>query len=232
MSSELLFAATIALATASLVAMWWTSRKQARTVPVPRQKRHGAGNALVLAVALAGAIGALVPILIRPAQQPGYGDAMPTAVSRDEVSRDLRARCRDDLCNGVVGPGVQAGLSDDVIEEQLRGPEDPQPPGPWPFVVLFDQGQGIFIRSSPGREATRIGLAPHASVVWVECVARSDFDPEPGLNYGAYWYRVRWPNTAPSEAFGVSTPSDPAQGWAYAYYLRPSGTNGNVPACS
>lgn len=118
------------------------------------------------------------------------------------------------------------------IEEKLRRPENPQPPGPWPFVVLFDQGQGLFILSSPEREATRIGLASHASVVWVNCIALSDFDPDPSLNYGGYWYRVHWPSTGPSKTFDVSTPSDPAQGWAYAYYLRPSGNNGNVPACA
>lgn len=123
-------------------------------------------------------------------------------------------------------PSIAASISRDA---------SPAGSGPWAFTVLFDEvgGKplGLFIRSSPEKAGFHLGLAEHLTAVWVDCVKTNQFDPDPGTGGGPRWYKVHWPSNVRSDAVLQSSPSDPAQGWAYAYYLRPNGTNGHVPAC-
>lgn len=94
-----------------------------------------------------------------------------------------------------------------------------------------DDGLGLFILNAPNRDGYHIGVANHHAIVWVDCAVTSDFDPEPAVGWGPLWYRVHWPNTERSDASASSSPSDPSNGYAFGYYLRPSGTNGRVPIC-
>lgn len=135
-------------------------------------------------------------------------------------------------CGGGEPQPVDPNAGDAEAEQDLRGDTDPQGDGPWAFNVLFDNDEGIFIRNVPEMAGGhRIGYATSGSVVWVDCVVTSTFDPEPGLGHGPIWYRVRWPNTALSEEAFVSDPNHPPQGYAWSFYLRPNGTNGDVPQC-
>lgn len=109
--------------------------------------------------------------------------------------------------------------------------------GPWPFVILNDnigsQNVGQYVLSAPNRHGHHIGLALHASTVWVECRLTSDFDPDPSSGNGPQWLRIRWsadPATT-TNAPGTSSPSDRHRGYVYAAYPAPDGSNGEVPAC-
>jgi hypothetical protein len=98
---------------------------------------------------------------------------------------------------------------DEAIEQEIYRDTPPEGEGPWPFTVLYDDGQGLFVRSGPERDDYRIGFSHHATTVWVDCVASSSFDPAPSLDAGPTWYQVHWPNDERSEdAFG-SEPVDP-----------------------
>jgi hypothetical protein len=131
---------------------------------------------------------------------------------------------------------INTDQPDSSIASSIARTARPAAPGPWAFTVLFDEvgGKplGLYIRSSPDRNGHHIGLALHLTAVWVDCVKVTTFDPDLGTGNGPRWYKVHWPSAERSDAIGRSDPSDPAQGWAYAYYLRPNGTNGQVPACS
>jgi hypothetical protein len=130
---------------------------------------------------------------------------------------------------------VSSGPADPAVEQSIAGTASPAPPGPWAFTVLYDEvgGKplGLYIRSSPERSGFHIGLAQRLTTVWVDCVKTNRYDPDLGTGNGPHWFKVHWANKRKSEATFDSSPSDPAQGWAYAYYLRPNGTNGHVPAC-
>lgn len=111
-------------------------------------------------------------------------------------------------------------------------------PGPWPFVVLNDDIDGVnvgqYVLSAPTRSGHHIGLALHASTLWVECQLISDFDPDPNSGNGARWLRIRWSHDPKisTDVPGSSSPSDPFDGFVYAAYPAPDGNNGSVPACS
>lgn len=129
------------------------------------------------------------------------------------------------------------GASDSAIAHSISRSATPAGEGPWAFTVLHDDvgGRylGLWIRSSPNRAGYHIGLALHLAPVFVDCVKTTRFDPDPGTGSGPRWYKVHWPNSKPSESSEFSSsPSDPAQGWAYAYYLSPNGTNGQVRQCA
>ncbi len=121
--------------------------------------------------------------------------------------------------------------ADDKIVKAIRRDKDPQGKGPWAFNVLQDQGDGLFVRTGSEQADQRIGLATHASLVWVDCVTTSDFDADPSRKVGPTWYRGRWPSTTPSEVAMVGQPSNPSQGYAFKGYLAPNGHNGKVPQC-
>ncbi len=125
----------------------------------------------------------------------------------------------------------------EVVEKSMARPVDPEPPGPWAFTVLYDDGEGLFMRTTPDKAGKRIGYAVSAAVVHVECYKRSDYEPEPGRQFGKTWYKVHWPTATPAanqEAppAMTSSPGDPAQAWAWGFYLRPNGHNGKIPACT
>ncbi len=135
-------------------------------------------------------------------------------------------------CPGHNPIPLDPDTSDKKAEQKIFRDARPVAPGPWAFSVLYDKGIGVFVRNEPVKEGGyRIGFVPTGTVVWVDCVTRSSFDPEPGLMHGALWYRLRWPNNARSEKAFASEPNDPPQGYAWSFYLRPNGHNGDVPDC-
>lgn len=107
--------------------------------------------------------------------------------------------------------------------------------GPWPFVVLNDQFDGknvsLWVRNSPTTSGQHIGLALHASTLWVECAVHSGFNPDPSSGGGDRWLRVRWSGNTVADDIGSSSPGDPYAGYVYGAYAAPSGSNGDVPTC-
>ncbi len=135
-------------------------------------------------------------------------------------------------CELTTPKPVDPDDSDASIEQKIYRDVAPEGEGPWPFTVLYDDGQGLFVRNIPERDGYRIGYARHAAVVWVDCVTTSDFDPNPSMGAGPTWYQVRWSNDERSDEAFRSEPSDPAKGFSFAGYLQPNGHNGDVPECS
>ncbi len=137
-------------------------------------------------------------------------------------------------CGGAppVAIASDAPNADDAeVAKQIRRDSAPMGSGPWAFSVLFDNKIGLFVRNNPEQSGYHLGYAAHGAILYVDCVKDSSFDPEPGQGFGPHWYRVHWPNSTKSEELYASNPSDPPQGWAWAFYMRPNGTNGNVPKC-
>lgn len=129
---------------------------------------------------------------------------------------------------------VDPNLTDQANAERLFRDVDPTDleAKPWPFSVLLDDQEGVFIRSAPVKDgAYRLGYATHGSVLWVDCQVTSTFDPEPGRGYGPTWYQVRWPNSEQSEEAFRSAPEHTVRGWAWGFYPQPNGHNGDVPEC-
>ncbi len=126
---------------------------------------------------------------------------------------------------------VDLVAADAEAARRLYSDKAPKPPGPWPFVVLFDDGLGLYVRSSPEMAGFTTGLAAHGAVLWVDCRVKSAFDPEPGDGLSPDWLRVRWPTSLRTQAPQTSLPTDASRGWAFGKYLAPSGHNGSVPRC-
>jgi hypothetical protein len=47
------------------------------------------------------------------------------------------------------------------------------------------------VLSAPNRHGHRIGLALHASTLWIECRLVTDFDSDPSSGNGPQWQRIR-----------------------------------------
>jgi hypothetical protein len=151
-----------------------------------------------------------------------------TAVSCTPDAQDAES------CSATAPPAPPKSgpmRADRIYEKRIRRDKSPDGTGPWPFVVLYDLDQGVWVRSGPDIDDVHVGLAQHRRTLWVDCRLRSAFNPEPALRLGPLWYRIHWPSHHPTEVPLRSQPSDPSQGYVYMYYARPSGTNGRVPAC-
>lgn len=135
------------------------------------------------------------------------------------------------ICNLAPPQTVSPNEGDDDAAKRIKRDVAPTGEGPWAFSVLFDDREGLFVRTSPEKDGQRIGYLPHAGIMYVDCWKTSGFDPVPGLNYGPRWYLVHWPSVEPSEGPLRSSPAFPAQGWAWGYYLQPNGHNGTIPQC-
>jgi hypothetical protein len=184
-----------------------------------------------LGIAALGAAGAALSGVV--ALSNANADSSPpvgTGVVGSTVTIDDATGCTIVGAGNVCGPTSQEPTDEDYAAD-LRGDAAPQPPGPWQFVVVHDEGMGLKVRTSPHRDGLQIGYAEHHVPVWVDCVLKSDFNPEPGSAAGAHWYRIHWPSDTPSASPLQSQPADPPIGWAYSRYLAPVGTNGDVPTC-
>lgn len=181
-----------------------------------------------LAVAAVGALGALL------AGVAAFRSGGATAGSSSTTVGGDNSGCiavGSGSCQVVAPLPLPTGESDQQIADGMyRASVYPRTPAP--FKVLFDENpRDLFIRSNARKDGYHIGLTLHGSDVWVDCVTTSDFNADPSTPGGPRWYRVHWPTSARSNAVGSSSPSDPPQGWAFAYYLRPDGSNGKVPPC-
>lgn len=190
------------------------------------------GNRITLAGVIVTALGALVAL---------FAWLTADASTRQDQTGDgdgdrIGLACRENA-TCVNQPALPPPDADDMTDEelaaQLRKPGVSPRKGPVPFIVLHDEDpQNLVIRSSPFRNGFRIGVAEHRSTVYVDCVRTSGFDPVPAVGWGPQWYKVHWPSSARSEAPMKSHREDPAQGWAYGFYLEPQGSNGEIPTCS
>jgi hypothetical protein len=207
----------------------------------PRKRRVGKPAGIAAAVAAAASVVIAATGLVGggsdgPTKQAGgsIADGSSSVSGTGNLSGNGQVEVNGNFCSGegscAEPPRVAAG-DDRAAADAIRGTVRPAAPGPWPFVVLFDEGEGLKIRDSAERAGSQVGLAIGRSTVWVDCVTTSSFNPEPGGPAGPRWYKVHWPNATPSEQVRSSGPGDPANAWAYARYLVPNGTDGSVPAC-
>jgi hypothetical protein len=199
---------------------------------------------ITLGIAAVAAVGALLagvgPLLSSqengPTTSPGNVNASGGAVAGAGGQNNGCVAIGNSSCVLTSPSPVDPNAADDATARGIYLNKAPSGRGPWPFTVLHDvvagSHIGLWIRSSSERDGHHIGLAAHANPVWVDCIKTSSFNPEPGLSTGARWYKVHWPRTDPTDAPMSSSPSDPAQGWAYVYYLSPNGTDGKVPVCA
>jgi hypothetical protein len=115
------------------------------------------------------------------------------------------------------------------VAKASTGP--PQGSGPWTYVVVGTGDLGLKVRSNGEQDGVHVGGVTNQSILWVDCVATTSFEPDPVINAGAKWLRVRWPNQRPSKEWFSSAPGDKYRGYAYVGYTIPYGHNGNIPAC-
>jgi hypothetical protein len=185
----------------------------------------GSVSALILAIT------GLVAVF-RPASDAGGKTGTNTGNSNCIVQDSSDVRCPQ----GFPPKPPDPQLTDDETAAQLRR-ANTQTSGPWPFMVLHTDAspaeKGLKVRNSPVLVGHQIGTANNRQTLWVECEARTGFDPERGTDrdVGDRWLEIHWPATVPGKDVRNSSVGDPVQGWVYAGYAFPNGHNGTVPAC-
>lgn len=164
----------------------------------------------------------------------GGGNRVSTSISG--TGNTLGGCGIGNISGTVVCPpptSVPSDVADDEAARSIARPHvTPVGQGPWAFTVLHDQKIGLFVRNEPGKAGFHIGLLPHGQMAYVDCFTTSDFDPEPALGYGPRWFKIHWPSTVEQDTALTSSPSMPAQGWAWGYYLTLNGHNGQIPQCA
>jgi hypothetical protein len=164
-------------------------------------------------------------------------------ITAAEISKSGGQRCEQSGHDNtqdcdVTPPKVDPSADSRAAAKTIFRDVPPVGRGPWPFAVLNDnvgsQNVGQYVLSAPNRRGHHVGLALHASTLWVECRLVTDFDPDPSSGNGPEWLRIHWsrnPATT-TNAAGTSSPSGPFRGFVYAAYPAPDGSNGKVPTCS
>lgn len=142
------------------------------------------------------------------------------------------------LSHELTDASTAAGSDDGKFRQQLSQLPDadkqPAGPGPWPFVVVDTGDLGLFARTSDTVNATRVGNAGNRSIVWVDCIAQSDFTPPDvsGVNdVGPQWVQVRWKHLPSGTDRGLSEPTEAQTAWMYRGALLPLGSNGDIRKC-
>lgn len=103
--------------------------------------------------------------------------------------------------------------------------------GPAPYTIV-GAPRGVFVRSSGAADGRHIGAVSDNVIVWADCQATTDFDPDPTDDTGALWLRIRWHTDETTDALANPEPSGPFPGWVYAGLTVPAGHNGKIPTCS
>lgn len=133
-------------------------------------------------------------------------------------------------CNQIVTEARAQSEERILAVSAAAATRDPQPPGPWPFVVVRDEGIGLKVRTNGMADGHAIGgIATHHQA-WVVCQRDTGFDPDG--NGESTWYQIAWPaNAQPGDGYLESEVSSTGRGWAYASYLAPIATSRSVPNC-
>lgn len=137
----------------------------------------------------------------------------------------------------VRGAEAEAGEDDTELRRLLGdatgASEPPDGSGPFPYLVVDTGELGLFARTTNVISADRVGFAGNRSMVWVDCVARSDFTPEVSAvpDVGPRWALVRWKHRDGGQVMGLSEPNESQTAWMYLGALAPVGHNGDVPDC-
>ena len=198
-------------------------------------------NKWTLAVACAGVIVAIIFGVV--SCNSAGGDSLEGNQSGTGNTQNQNQGGTQNILSGVniveISGGIaqiEASSATDVeLKQKLAQTaiEDPAGPGPWPFVVVDTDVDGLFVRSTNEIDADRIGFVKNRSVIWVDCQATSKYTPVDPINdVGPKWFQIRWKNTAPSQQRFESDPSDQARGWVYGGLIAPYGQNGAVPSCA
>lgn len=197
-------------------------------------KRALAWTIVGVVVAVAGVVAAFV--------LPG-GGGQSVSGTGNQVNQNSGSQSATGAC-GQVGTGnscvvqLQELAKESPTDEEFKagvaklGAAPPEEPGPWAFVVVDTGELGLFARSTNELQGSRVGLALNREMVWVDCMATSDFTPpDPTNDVGPVWLKVRWKNDQTSATHMYSDPDDPKRAWMYRGLTVPFGHNGDVPDC-
>ncbi|SEC98119.1 hypothetical protein SAMN04489727_5854 [Amycolatopsis tolypomycina] len=132
-----------------------------------------------------------------------------------------------------------AGTDDTKFKEELKklpgAGERPASSAPWPYAVVDTGTDGLLARDGNVAKASPVGHAANRALIWVDCIATSDFTPPMVTgenNVGPKWAKVRWRHLAQPTDRGISDPKQPQTAWMYLGALAPIGHNGQIPACT
>jgi hypothetical protein len=132
-----------------------------------------------------------------------------------------------------------AGEDDSKFKEELKkAPGAGEPPAgdaPWPYAVVDTGTDGLLARDGNVAKASPVGNAANRALIWVDCVATSDFTPPMVTgdnNVGPKWAKVRWRNLKLPTDRGISDPKESQTAWMYLGALASIGHNGQVPSCA
>lgn len=185
----------------------------------------------MLYAAVAAAVAGIVAVVVAlwPSSNPPA--AVNTAGNNACIINGQQNTCSVNTSNEILNdPGKDWK---EIRRELLALGKDSVPagPGPWQFAVLGTGDIGLKIRSNPEKDGFQVGSLGEKNIAWVDCQARSGFDPAGAGGPGPVWYRIRWPQNSPTNRFLNSQPDAPYEAWGYSQYLVPVGQNGAVPAC-
>ncbi len=138
----------------------------------------------------------------------------------------------------------QDSNNDTTLQTRLRehssSKNDPIGKGPWPFVVLGTENDGLYARPVQSTEGPKsadgpeVGIALNHSIVWAECYLQNDYYPA-GLdrrkNVISIWLKIHWKNQIFPKSQGISDPAEPQEAWMYRGYLEPLQQNGRIANC-
>ncbi|MBB5824916.1 hypothetical protein [Micromonospora carbonacea] len=134
--------------------------------------------------------------------------------------------------NVVTVASTLKGLTREAAEARAKNFDYLAPPAgqPAPFLVI-EAPNHLWVRSSGTTSGHHIGAAHNETVVWADCTATTDFDPDPTDSIGPVWLRIRWNTDKPNDNLSNSQPGDRYPGWVYAGQTIRVGHNGEIPTC-
>lgn len=132
----------------------------------------------------------------------------------------------DDSCVSGVDPETPIKEALQRLARLPGADQDPTGEGPWPFLVLGTNDQGVFYRDGHTVDDHRLPGKPVARdsrPVYADCRVTGAWQADaaaPRTDALTTWLKVRYPE-----------PGDKGDHWVYGGYAFPFGHNGNIPEC-
>jgi len=135
----------------------------------------------------------------------------------------------------IVGNGnctVPGAASDEEFNNRIRANAigDPKPPAPYRFTVITSE-QGLKVRTSGEPDGQQIGTATRHAVVWADCIQETSYNPDPSVDAGPKWLKIRWPNQTPTLKAFNSERTQTTFGYVHLGWVLPVDHNGKLPPC-
>lgn len=198
-------------------------------------------------VAVSGAVVAAITVSVIVIQSFGIENSTVISGSGNNMNENsapcaqvVNSSCEISLQEDLKEAQESPAENDDEFKAELAREAREEPTdfgsGPWPFAVvdtLVDGADfGLFARTTNTVAGDRLGSAGNRSIVWADCVARSDYTPkvETIEDVGPLWLHVRWTPVAPTER-STSEPSGTERAWMYRGGLVPIKHDGDIPSC-